>query len=626
MSFLTPLYLAGAALIALPIILHLLRRDVAPAVPFTAVSLLRKTPVDRSRTHRLRDLLLLAARVAALLLLAGSFARPYLPGAAPTGRTTVVAVDRSFSMAAPVRFARARELAREAIDQAAADRIVLVAFDARADVVSAAGTAADARAALAAITPGFGATRYAAVLDKAAELLADEAHARLVVVSDLQRSGFGEYSAVLPEGIELQVRDAGAVSTNLSVTNATIDRRRLTATVRNFGGASRSADVRLVADDRPLPARRVTIPAGDAVDMTFDAPADVRRMSAGVDDPEGYAADNERFALADTRRLPRILIIGGGPGVPNGFYLSRALLAEAEEGPDVEVRTVTGGAFAATAADAVREQSVIMVLSTHGLDRRAGETLRGFVDGGGGMLIAAGPDVDPAVVSTLLDWQPPVVPREMQHAGVLAATDLRHPVLRPFDAVAANFGQVLFERAWQIDQGSAWRVVARYTNGATALAERVPSGAAQGRPADASHAREGGRVLLFTSDVDRRWNDFPLHPAFVPFVQEIARYLGARPPAVTAYLVGDVPTGVAPRPGLAVAGNRTVAINVDPRESAVERVTPLEFQKLVTRVSGVAPPRAVRLAQQAEGQQNYWRYGLLLMLGALVAEAFAGSR
>ena len=89
--------------VALPIILHLLRRDVAPPVPFTAVSLLRKTPVDRTRTHRLRDLLLLLARVAALLLLAGSFARPYLAGAPSTGRTTVIAVDRSFSMAAPAR-------------------------------------------------------------------------------------------------------------------------------------------------------------------------------------------------------------------------------------------------------------------------------------------------------------------------------------------------------------------------------------------------------------------------------------------------------------------------------------------------------------------------------------------
>src|SRR6185503_12574275 len=107
MSFLTPLYLFGAALIALPVILHLLRRDVAPPVPFTAVSLLRKTPVDRSRRHRLKDLILLAARVCALLLLAASFARPYRAAAPGTTRMTVVAIDRSFSMASPARMARA---------------------------------------------------------------------------------------------------------------------------------------------------------------------------------------------------------------------------------------------------------------------------------------------------------------------------------------------------------------------------------------------------------------------------------------------------------------------------------------------------------------------------------------
>src|SRR5688500_18081721 len=110
MSFLTPLYLAGAALITLPIILHLLRRDVAPPGAFTAVSLLKKSPVDRSRHRRLRDVLLLAARIAALLLLAASSARPYLAGAPSTGRATVVALDRSFSMAEPARFERARAL------------------------------------------------------------------------------------------------------------------------------------------------------------------------------------------------------------------------------------------------------------------------------------------------------------------------------------------------------------------------------------------------------------------------------------------------------------------------------------------------------------------------------------
>jgi hypothetical protein len=184
-------------------------------------------------------------------------------------------------------------------------------------------------------------------------------------------------------------------------------------------------------------------------------------------------------------------------------------------------------------------------------------------------------------------------------------------VLRSFDAVAANFGQVTFDRVWQIDTRNGWRVVAQFTNGQAALAERT------GGP---------GRVLLFTSDVDRRWNDFPLHASFVPFAQEAARYLGARAPLVTSYLVADVPAGVAPRPGLADAGGRAIAVNVDPRESRIDRVTPAEFQTLVTRTASQARPRAERLAAQTEGQQNYWRYGLMLMLAALVIEAFVGSR
>src|SRR4029453_2455947 len=101
MSFLYPAFLLGALAVAVPVVLHFLRRDVAPDVPFSAVRLLPRSPIARSRRRRLRDLLLLAARVAALLLLAAAFARPYIAGAAATpGRIRIVAVDRSFSMGA----------------------------------------------------------------------------------------------------------------------------------------------------------------------------------------------------------------------------------------------------------------------------------------------------------------------------------------------------------------------------------------------------------------------------------------------------------------------------------------------------------------------------------------------
>src|SRR4051794_41683223 len=99
MNFLYPAFLLGGLAIALPIVLHLLRRDVAPPVPFTAVRLLRTSSVERSRRHRLHDRLLLAARICARLLLAAAFALPYRAGALPAGGTAVLAMERSLSMA-----------------------------------------------------------------------------------------------------------------------------------------------------------------------------------------------------------------------------------------------------------------------------------------------------------------------------------------------------------------------------------------------------------------------------------------------------------------------------------------------------------------------------------------------
>jgi hypothetical protein len=64
---------------------------------------------------------------------------------------------------------------------------------------------------------------------------------------------------------------------------------------------------------------------------------------------------------------------------------------------------------------------------------------------------------------------------------------------------------------------------------------------------------------------------------------------------------------------------------VDPRESAVDRVGPAEFGRLVSRTSADPKPMAVKAGLQAEARQQYWQYGLLLMLGVLIAEASVGA-
>jgi hypothetical protein len=188
MNFLYPAFLIGALAVAIPIALHFLRRDIAPEVPFSAVRLLHRSPVARSKRRRLRDLLLLAARVVALLLLAAAFARPYVAGAAGSTQVRLVAIDRSFSMGAPGRFAHALDLARRAIDEASpGERVGVIAFDDGAEILAEPGSAGQAKAALANLQAGFGGTRYGALLAKAADA-ATGGPARLIVVTDLQRA------------------------------------------------------------------------------------------------------------------------------------------------------------------------------------------------------------------------------------------------------------------------------------------------------------------------------------------------------------------------------------------------------------------------------------------------------
>src|SRR5260370_11551090 len=105
LSFLAPAFLVGAFAAALPLVLHLLKREPEPRVKFAAVKLLKQAPGEFTQRPHPRELLLLALRIAALVLLALAFARPFLPpGAAlASSGTTIVALATSLSPSAPGR-------------------------------------------------------------------------------------------------------------------------------------------------------------------------------------------------------------------------------------------------------------------------------------------------------------------------------------------------------------------------------------------------------------------------------------------------------------------------------------------------------------------------------------------
>ena len=244
----------------------------------------------------------------------------------------------------------------------------------------------------------------------------------------------------------------------------------------------------------------------------------------------------------------------------------------------------------------------VLLLSTRGLERRGREAAGAYARSGGGMLIAAGADVDGDVVADVLGAGSTLQRRHRDRARSRSRARWRRPTcgIPCFSAFARERGDA---RAGDVSERGAdrrhraarrWRASRPAT---TALIE-CPAG--------------DGRALVLASDLDNRWNDFPLHATFVPFLHEVVRYLAS----ARAHAVGlsrrrraggrrserrassrSTDAG-ASRP----AAPRAIAVNVDPREADPARMSADEFQSAVTRLKDAGGVEARVEARQQEDQ------------------------
>src|SRR5215813_9196023 len=142
MSFLTPLFFAGVAALAAPILVHLVRRTRARRVQFPALVFVRQVPQRTIRRRTLHNLLLLIMRCLAILLIVIAFTRPFFTGGSAaknnlTAGATVILIDDSLSMQREQLFPEAQRRAESAIDDARNDeRLALVTFDKRYTVIN----------------------------------------------------------------------------------------------------------------------------------------------------------------------------------------------------------------------------------------------------------------------------------------------------------------------------------------------------------------------------------------------------------------------------------------------------------------------------------------------------------
>src|SRR5271168_4782441 len=131
MGFFAPWFLAGLAGLALPLYLHLLKRQTTKPKPVSSLMFYESRTQASTRHRRLRYFLLLSLRLLLLLLLILTFANPFInrnTASLASNRLVLLVVDNSFSMRAGTRLADAKSAAMNVLSGKGAARAQVAAF------------------------------------------------------------------------------------------------------------------------------------------------------------------------------------------------------------------------------------------------------------------------------------------------------------------------------------------------------------------------------------------------------------------------------------------------------------------------------------------------------------------
>jgi hypothetical protein len=671
MSFLNPLFLLGFAAVAVPVIVHLVRRTRAPRIEFPSLMFVRRIPQRTIRRRRMQNWLLFALRCLAFMLLVFAFVRPYFgSGQADTNRgqrANVILFDNSFSLRYGNRFEQARQRARALIDETRGNEpTALVTFGQGYEAQSRFTTdTGRLKAALDSVKPGSEATDYVQALRGAEGLFKETTAAdkRIVLISDFQAAGRNEAEASyrLPSDIKLVTIDVGEQnSPNLAITDVGLRALiyqakysdRLTARIANFSDEEKtSVRVELQLNDHTEGVREIKVAARDATTVEFTGFNLNEGVNRGVIviGGDNFPFDNRfNFTLRRAEQMKALAIETATRGRSESFYLRNALTTGENLPFNLEVKSA--GSVNPADLGAYR----VVLLNDAPVSPALGQALTKFVEGGGGLVIATGPHTEPAAFNQVFQNFAPAKLEEavrLRSGDYVVMSEIKtdHPIFEVFKrsgrlATARVFGYV---RA-TAREGAG--VIARFEDGSPALIEAT---------------RGGGKLLLFTSTFDASWNDLPLTPIYLPLVRQMTRHLGEReergwnlvgetftaspakdgtPPSI------DAPGGeritdrkqtsagelivAAREPGfyrLRYSGNSDfAAVNLDGKESDLTR---LDVEAFVAATTGGDPKAGAEAAakerlskEEIESHQRVWRLLLIAALLLFITEAILARR
>ncbi|HET6411111.1 MAG TPA: BatA domain-containing protein [Anaeromyxobacter sp.] len=590
-GFAHPALLFGVLAATIPIAIHLFFRRRPKPVPFPAIEFILRARRETERRLRLKKILLFSARTLLLAAIATALARPRIEQAVSHAavlagpRATAIVLDASGSMryelGGKTLFERAVSDAREELLSLTPEEPATVvvcgadppapeplSFD-RAQVrrildrAFAVAGHSDLTTCVQAAAQALSASRAQEGLPK-----------RIVIATDLAASAWRldvpaptVDSPSGPVRPEVSILDAarGEKLPNHAVVGLEAEPDpaagprgfKLTVTLVNHS-SEKLAELPLsllvgMGPDPKTTIRSFTeLPAGGAARKSLlqafptGGTAAVQVVTPG----DALALDDARALVLDVPRDVTALVVDGSPS-PVKYRDEAYFLEAALTSPASPVRPHLVDVEGLAREDLSRYE-VVFLLNVRSVGTKAPDLQR-FVENGGGLFISVGDEIDPDLYARELG---PLLPMSLHvektatsrvaggvGAARFAEVDFDHPALSIFTGEAREglLGTRTFRYllARPRREGPQAQVLAAFDDGAPALLE----------------GRLGkGRVLLFTSSVDRDWTDWPIRTSFLPAMQRFAAYLtgGLEHQRRVATVVGER-RSIVPREGETLA-------------------------------------------------------------------------
>jgi hypothetical protein len=570
MGFVTPALIGGAALIVLPIALHLIMRRESKLLKFPALRFVQQRRQMNQHRMKLRQLLLLAMRCAIVVLLALALARPTLRGSAGAGKegaavATALVFDNSLRMQyeqeSQTRWQKAKELATWLVHQLPADSpVTIVDRGGRQHGQDLNRDGAETR--IERLEPSTAVRPMGDVLRDATRWLATKKDFRgeVYVFTDMATEAWSPTTATefaksldgLPGAnvylidvgvLDPQERGLGALKLSSERVASTGDLRLTTELVRS-GTAVKEPEttIELYVSDHAthLEKRGQEIVSNAA--QTTPVEFSVSGLEPGphqglvrIMGSDPLPCDDVRFFTVDVEAPSKVLLLGEKPD--DALFLREALSPTAAPGVSQSEFSCDVRLFGDLSNLKLSDYAAVFLVNPPPLTNAAWESLANYAEAGGGVGVSLGRNARRKEMSSgsaqrllpaKLKWQ-------SHDTTYVRPAAVEHPALRELAGVAdsAPWSEFPVFKYWELEPGAEpAEVIATFANGKPAIVER----------------RIGaGRVVMMTTSISDyasadAWNLLPTAPDPWPFIalaNGIARYLSGTGQSQLNYLAGQ---------------------------------------------------------------------------------------